>query len=45
MIIDAHAHACGDYLNGHNILKILDQNKADKVIPMLFLPVFVPATV
>jgi predicted TIM-barrel fold metal-dependent hydrolase len=32
MIIDAHAHACGDYLNAHNILKILDQNKADKVI-------------
>lgn len=32
MIIDAHAHACGDYLNAGNIIKILDRNKADKVI-------------
>jgi predicted TIM-barrel fold metal-dependent hydrolase len=32
MIIDAHAHACGDFLNGKNVIKILNKNNVDKVI-------------
>lgn len=32
MIIDAHAHACGDFLKPENIIKILDENGTDKVI-------------
>lgn len=32
MIIDAHAHACGDFLHGEEIVKILDSNNVDKVI-------------
>ena len=32
MIIDAHAHACGAFLNGNDIIKILDKNNVDKVI-------------
>lgn len=32
VIIDAHAHACGDFLKPDNIVKILNENKADKVI-------------
>lgn len=32
MIIDAHAHACGDFLYGKNIIDILDRNDVGKVI-------------
>lgn len=32
MIIDAHAHACGDFLFAKNIIKILNSNDVDKVI-------------
>jgi hypothetical protein len=32
MIIDGHAHACGDYLDSESITKILDENNVDKVI-------------
>jgi uncharacterized protein len=32
MVIDGHAHACGDFLTASNILKILDENDVDKVI-------------
>ena len=32
MIIDAHAHACGDFLHGKNIIKILNKNNVDKVV-------------
>jgi predicted TIM-barrel fold metal-dependent hydrolase len=32
MIIDAHAHACGDFLNGKDIIKILNRNNVDKVV-------------
>ncbi len=32
MIIDGHAHACGDFLNVENIIKILDRNQVDKVV-------------
>jgi predicted TIM-barrel fold metal-dependent hydrolase len=32
MIIDGHAHACGDFLRAENIVKILDQNQVDKVV-------------
>lgn len=32
MIIDAHAHACGDFLYGKNIIEILDRNSVDKVV-------------
>ena len=32
MIIDAHAHACGAFLHGEEIVKILDSNNVDKVI-------------
>lgn len=32
MIIDAHAHACGAFLKGENIVEILDANLADKVV-------------
>lgn len=32
MIIDAHAHACGDFLYGKNIIDILDRNDVSKVI-------------
>lgn len=32
MIIDAHAHACGDFLYGKNIIEILNNYDVDKVI-------------
>jgi hypothetical protein len=32
MIIDGHAHACGDYLTPETIIKKLDENNTDKVI-------------
>lgn len=32
MIIDAHAHACGAFLQGKSIIKILDANNVDKVV-------------
>lgn len=32
MIIDGHAHACGDYLTSETIIKKLDESNADKVI-------------
>lgn len=32
MIIDAHAHACGDYYRSENILRILDQTGVDGVL-------------
>ena len=32
MIIDAHAHACGDFLYGKNIVEILNRNNVDKVV-------------
>jgi predicted TIM-barrel fold metal-dependent hydrolase len=32
MIIDGHAHACGEYLTADCIIKTLDNSKADKVI-------------
>ena len=32
MIIDAHAHACGEFLKGEDIVRILDENDVDKVV-------------
>ncbi len=32
MIIDGHAHACGEYFDYESIIKMLDENKADKVV-------------
>jgi len=32
MIIDGHAHACGRYNNGENIIKYLDLNRIDKIV-------------
>jgi len=32
MRIDGHAHASGDFLNGENIIRILDENEVDYVI-------------
>ena len=32
MIIDTHAHACGDFLTGKNIIEKLDKNNVDKII-------------
>jgi len=32
MIIDAHAHACGAFLKGKNIIEILNKNNVDKVV-------------
>jgi len=32
MIIDGHAHAAGDFLNGNNIIRILDENQVDYVV-------------
>ena len=32
MIIDSHAHACGNFLTVDNILSTLDKNRIDKVI-------------
>jgi predicted TIM-barrel fold metal-dependent hydrolase len=32
MIIDAHAHACGAFLKGKEIIEILDANNVDKVV-------------
>jgi uncharacterized protein len=32
LIIDGHAHACGDYLTAESTLRHLDQNKVDKVV-------------
>lgn len=32
MVIDGHAHACGDFVSAGNIVKILDENGVDKVV-------------
>jgi predicted TIM-barrel fold metal-dependent hydrolase len=32
MIIDAHAHACGPFLRGENLIRVLDQSGVDRVI-------------
>ena len=32
MIIDAHAHACGSFLNSEDIICELDKNGVDKVV-------------
>ena len=32
MIIDGHAHACGDYLSTEGILRLLDALGVDKVV-------------
>lgn len=32
MIVDAHAHACGDFLKGEDVASVLDRNGVDKVI-------------
>jgi len=32
LVVDGHAHACGDYLTAESIIRYLDQNKADKVV-------------
>jgi predicted TIM-barrel fold metal-dependent hydrolase len=32
MIIDAHAHACGPFLRGENLIGVLDQTGVDRVI-------------
>jgi uncharacterized protein len=32
MIIDSHAHACGPYLKGENIVKLLNETGVDKVV-------------
>lgn len=32
MVIDGHAHACGDFLNVENTIRILDQHQVDKVV-------------
>jgi hypothetical protein len=32
VIIDAHAHACGDFLHGENIVDILERNDVSKVV-------------
>jgi len=32
MIIDSHAHACGNFLKGENIISALDQNQITKVV-------------
>ena len=32
MIIDGHAHACGEYFDYESIMKVLDENNADKVV-------------
>ena len=32
MIIDGHAHACGDYLTPESIIKNLNENHVDKVL-------------
>jgi predicted TIM-barrel fold metal-dependent hydrolase len=32
MIIDGHAHACGEFLTVQNIIKILDANQVDKIV-------------
>ncbi|HYF83484.1 MAG TPA: amidohydrolase family protein [Clostridia bacterium] len=32
MIIDGHAHACGEYYNIESILRVLDSNNTDKVV-------------
>ncbi|HSL45888.1 MAG TPA: TatD family hydrolase [Anaerolineales bacterium] len=32
MIIDAHAHACGPFLRGENLIRLLDQTGVDRVI-------------
>jgi len=32
LVIDGHAHACGEYLTSESIIRCLDQNKVDKVV-------------
>jgi hypothetical protein len=32
MIIDAHAHACGTFLNGKDIIEILNKNNVAKIV-------------
>jgi predicted TIM-barrel fold metal-dependent hydrolase len=32
MVIDAHAHACGPFLKGENLIRVLDQNGVDRVL-------------
>ncbi len=32
MIIDGHAHACGEFLHAENVVRILDANRVDKII-------------
>jgi predicted TIM-barrel fold metal-dependent hydrolase len=32
MIIDGHAHACGDFLHAENVVRILDANRVDKIV-------------
>ncbi len=32
MIIDGHPHACREYFDYDSIIKVLDENKADKVV-------------
>jgi hypothetical protein len=31
MIIDGHAHACGEFLHVENVVQILDANRVDKI--------------
>jgi predicted TIM-barrel fold metal-dependent hydrolase len=32
MIIDGHAHACGEFLHAENVVRILDANQVDKIV-------------
>jgi len=32
LIIDGHPHACREYFDYDSIIKVLDENKADKVV-------------
>jgi predicted TIM-barrel fold metal-dependent hydrolase len=32
MIIDGHAHACGEFLHVENVVRILDANRVDKIV-------------
>jgi uncharacterized protein len=32
MIIDGHAHACGEFLHAENVVRILDANRVDKIV-------------
>ena len=35
MIIDVHAHACGLFLKGEDIIEILGMNLVDKIVLVL----------